>query len=59
MAGVILVSFALLGAAFGLTYAARQRACALGLLVLCAVLLSRIVFFKDTIHTATGLGLPY
>ena len=50
---------ALLGAAFGLTYAARQRACALGLLVLCAVLLSRIVFFKDTIHTATGLGLPY
>ena len=50
---------ALLGAAFGLTYAARQRACALGLLVFCAVLLSRIVFFKDTIHTATGLGLPY
>ena len=36
----------------------NQAASILGL-VLCAVLLSRIVFFKDTIHTATGLGLPY
>lgn len=50
---------ALLAAAFGLTFAKKRHASIEIACVLCAVFLSRIVFFRDTLHTASMLGMPY
>lgn len=46
--------------AFGLVMSLTGKRCiVMGLLVLAGVILCRMTFFADTLHTATRIGMPY